>query len=135
MARFVGAEDGKEIHAPWWENGETVEIRQFSYMDRRRIATRAVRMVPYPDGSTRAEVDMAALDQTMLEMGIARWTLTDGQGAPVSLDPGAIGRLSEADGEYILGEIAALNPRRSAEQQGQFRGGARVGTAEQSTAG
>jgi hypothetical protein len=131
MGRFVGRDEVREIRAPWWEEGETVTIRRLSYLDRREVAGESTRTVTEEDGATRVTMDLAALDRALLAHGIAGWTLKGADGQTMQLNAGAIEQLREEDGEFILQEIGAFNPRRTVAEQAVFRGAAGSGAAEQ----
>ena len=41
MGRFVDKGNTKAIRAPWWDEGEEVVIKRFSYGDRQKLNERA----------------------------------------------------------------------------------------------
>ena len=116
MGRFV-VDEVKVIRASWWDDGEEVTIRRFSYGDRTRISTASNRMERERDadgqltGKMLVTLDLEALNLTMLLRGIASWTLKgpDGKALPVTRE--WIERLRNEDGEFILAEIEAFNER------------------------
>lgn len=131
MGRFVEQGDVREVRAAWWSEDECVVIKVFSYLDRQYISAAATTMVPSEDGATAVtvganivQVDLEALDRALLERGIASWTLQNAQGKEVPMTRSAIARLSDQDGAYIVAQIVALNPRRSAAEEAGFRGAA-----------
>jgi len=133
MSRFIDSSDVKVIQAEWWDEGETVTIKRFSYGDRQRLAglaTRAGTKLETGDAII-TDVYVGRMNLAILEVGIVEWTLQD-EGKVVKLNRQAIERLTDEDGDFILGEIQAFNPRRrrSAEEQEFFRGGAGAGAAE-----
>lgn len=136
MGRFVDYEV-KVIHAEWWDEEETVTIKRFAYGDRQRLASVAYKVgfVQQDDGQGpqfSADVAIGEMNLTILELGIAAWTLKSAAGKMVPLRRSTIERLQDEDAEFILREINAFNPskRRSAEEQVNFRGGGGDGAAD-----
>jgi len=125
MGRFT-SEETKDVRAEWWEAEEHAILRKFNYGDRQRISA-ASTIVKRTEGGSQVEVDMAALNLKMLELGIASWTLRDDGGKLVKLTRTAIERLTREDGEYLLDQITAFNERRTKEDQDNFRGAAGAG--------
>jgi len=134
MARFVGRET-KTIRAEWWEEGEEVAIRRFSYGDRQAIMQACTSMRPEvgedgePTGARIVTQDLAALNLEMLCRGIARWTFVGENGKLALVRKHWIEQLENRDGEFILAEIEAYNRGRDEEGQASFRGAAGGGAA------
>jgi hypothetical protein len=133
MPRFI-IDETKEIQAPWWDEDETVVIKKFSYGDRQKLAGSAVRIDLVDSGNGKPEaltdVQVATMNLAILELAIVDWTFrhpTTGKKIPVRRQ--WIEALSEEDGDFILAEINAYNPRRkrSKEEQASFRGAGRGG--------
>lgn len=123
MPRFVGDET-KVVQAPWWGEKETATIRRMNYGDRQYLAGQAVRVgIAGEDGQreTIGELALGEMNLAILERGLVAWTDPDGEGMPVTRS--AIEALEEDDGDFILKEIRAFNPRRqrSPEEQAGFR--------------
>ena len=132
MPRFISATDVKVIHAPWWDEGETVTIKKLTYGDRQKIGKTAIRLRFDKDGKV-GDTELGDVNLTLLEIGIASWTFTrpdNGKLLPVSRP--WLEKLSEEDGAYILEQINAFNPtpQRSDEEQEEFRGADRDGGTE-----
>jgi hypothetical protein len=124
--RFVQEDEIKLIHADWWDEHETVTIKRFTYGDRQRLAGVAYKVgLVSGDGNAQysADVALGEMNIAILEIGIKAWTLKGANGKPVPLRRSLIEKLRDEDGNFILGEINALNPsrRRSAEAQATFR--------------
>lgn len=137
MGRFVDYET-KVIHAEWWDEEETVTIKRFAYGDRQKLASVAYKVgfTQQDDGQGpqfSADVAIGEMNLTILELGIAAWTLKSAAGKAVPLRRSAIERLQDEDAEFILREINAFNPskkRRTADEQANFRGGGGDGAAD-----
>ena len=120
MGRFVSAGDTKTVRATWWDEDEEVVIKRFSYGDRQRLAGEATRVGLVGEAGEgprefATDVQVERINLSILELGIVRWTLKGEGGKVVPLNRKWIYRLKEEDAEFLLGEINALNPRRSAE--------------------
>ena len=127
MGRFVS--ETTVVRADWWDEGEEVEIKRFSHLDRQYISHQATEIVAGEDGSRVVRLDAEALDRAIMQRGIVRWTLKGANGKVAPLTRSAIERLSSEDGEFIVNAIHEFNPRRSAEEQANFRGTAGGGAA------
>ena len=125
MPRFVDKNETKVIRAPWWAEKEIAVIRKFSYGDRQYLVGETVRVgMVSRDGQTEDAVGEMALGQmnlAMIERSLVIWMNPDGEEMPVTRE--AIEALAEDDGDFILKEIRALNPRRqrSPDEQEKFR--------------
>lgn len=122
MATFIDTSATKEIHAEWWPEGEDAMIKRLGYLDKRRIRQRCIVMDAAPDaeGNVHGTLDEAEWYLASMEYGIASWTLKDGD-EDVPCTPENMARLEEVDMEFIVEEIHAFSPSRSAEQQRNFR--------------
>jgi hypothetical protein len=121
--RFITKADRKTIHANWWDDDEHVVIKRFSYGDRQRLADAAIRIgIAGPGQATINEVQVGQMNLVILELGIHSWTLKREDGKIAPLTRKMIEALREEDAEFILAEINALNRRRTAEEQSNFRG-------------
>lgn len=134
MSRFVSEAERKTIHAPWWDEDEEVVIKRLSYGDRQVLAGEATKVDLAADGGRMTEVQVGKMNLAVLRMGIASWTLKGPDGTMPPVNGQWIYRLQDRDAEFILGEINAYNPRRSADEQAGFRAEAGDGTEEQSVA-
>ena len=67
------------------------------------------------------KVQVGKMNLAILDLGIVRWTLKGPDGKIVPPTKKWIYALDERSGDFILGEINAFNPRRSAEAQENFR--------------
>jgi len=143
MPSFVSVSETRQIKAPWWGEKESCTIRRFNYGDRQWLAgqTVSVEIKPgsYAGGSVAVEADgdgavtdvlIGEMNLALLERGVVEWTDAEGNGLPVTR--ASIEALTEQDADFILGEIAALNPRktRSKDEQATFRGVAGSGATE-----
>jgi hypothetical protein len=128
MPRFV-IDETKVIQAEWWDEGETVTIKKFTYGDRQKLASDAV-YVGLVDGDgkkqTLAEAKIDTMNLGILEVGIVSWTFINPKtGREMPLLRRWIEALNPEDAEFILREINAFNPqinKRTEEEQDSFRG-------------
>ena len=126
MPSFVDKRDTKTIQAPWWAEKEYCEIRRYGFGDRQTLANRAWKLglIKKDDAANQeiAELAVGTLNLVVLELGIVRWTDSEGVLLPVTIE--RIKQLDEEDGDYILNENNEFNPsrQRSAEDQANFRG-------------
>jgi len=127
MSRFV--EGTKVVRAEWWDEGEEVVIRKLNYGQRKAIHRASTSTRPGPDGSREIVYDLVAMDEEILVQGVVSWTLRDEAGKMPAVRRESLQRLDERDAEFILNEIHAYNPRRTAEEQRSFRGEAGGGAA------
>ena len=118
MPRFVDAT--KVIRAYWWDEGEEVVIRKFSYMNRQRVAQRSAQATQV-NGETIVKIDRAEMHLAMLEEGIVSWTFKRANGKRMPLRRSALEKLSFEDAEFIVEQIEQYNEKRSDEAQGRFR--------------
>jgi len=118
MAHFI--EEQRTIHAPWWEEGESVTVRRFTWYDEQVISEQATEIVPDDEGGARVQVNRADWHAARMERGIVEWTLRDAEGERVPCTPERIRALSAQDGDFIYQAIRELNERRSAEEQAGF---------------
>jgi len=133
--RFVSGET-REIRAARWDVGETVTIRRLSYGARKAIQQASQRVEPGEEpGTVVIRTDLALMDLAILEQGIAGWTFADAAGQAVAVTLPQIKQLREEDAEFILDEITAFNPKRTAEEEVSFRGSAGDGAAAGERAG
>jgi len=132
MPRFVGDET-KVIRAPWWGEKETATIRRFNFGDRQYLAGQALKVgIATGEGTGKAitDIELGEMNLALIERGLVAWTDEDGKEMEVTRL--AIEALTDADGDYILREIRAFNPRRrrGADEQAGFRGGSGDGDQE-----
>lgn len=136
MPSFVGDET-KVIQAPWWGPDEAATIRRMNYGDRQYLAGQAIRVGITGEDGRREQIGELALGEmnlAIIERGLVSWTDEEGKELPVTRD--RIEALDELDGEFILGEIKAFNPRRqrSPENQSKFRDRSGGGDSEPGSA-
>jgi len=113
MSRFISAViDTKAIHADWWDVGEGVIIKKFSYGDRQRLAGAAIQSgVDMSDlKAPSVKMDLYELTMLTLELGIQSWNFADEHGQPVPLTRDNLAKLQDRDGEYIAQQIEDYNP-------------------------
>jgi hypothetical protein len=117
----------QEVHADWWEEGETVVIKERSYYDQQRMAGMSIRKggldvdalkaTATSNGQSAAESEMlksfSIEDFSIITMlvSIASWTFEE-DGRPVPVTLANIQRLSQRDGDFIMEAITELNPTR-----------------------
>ena len=136
MPRFITDNDVKVIHAPWWEDGETVTIKKLTYGDRQRVGKAAIRLKVNAKGDL-GDTELGDVNLTLLEIGVVSWTFTrPDNGKPLPVSRAWLEKLSEEDGDFILSEINAFNPtpKRSDAEQEEFRGADRDGGEERDSA-
>ena len=130
MARRRGRVLTKICHASWWDLDEEVTIRRFSWGHRQSLANRYVEVTATMEGDepgVKTQMFLGNMNLAIVEAGVVSWTLKDEEGRVLPLDTETIYELPEEDGEFILGEINALNTRRSKEEQVSFRAGTDTG--------
>jgi len=117
------------IHAPWWEENETVTLRELSYAEQRAIHKRIFagqKIATNKHGEMSMDSSASSrMQEEILRAHLASWTFTDNTGAAVPVTPENIGRLPARDADYILEEIDRLTPSRD----DQFPGGSGDGSA------
>lgn len=113
MGRFVESSEVREARAEWWDPGETVTVKRFSFGDRQALMAAAMGdSARLQKGDVSVRVDVGQMNLAILERGIARWTLKRADGSVAPLNKESIASLTEKDAEFILGEIQAYNPSR-----------------------
>lgn len=130
MSRFVDKGETKTIHADWWDDDEEVIIKRFTWGDKQKLAGMAVN-IGLVDGAPLTEFQLGQMNMAIMEAGIKSWTLKGPEDRIVPLTSKWIYQLEERDGNFILQAINSFNRRRSAEEQANFRGTDRDGSAEQ----
>jgi len=133
MPRFVDCNEVIDIRAEWWGEKETATIRKFNYGDRQYLAGQAVRVgIATGDGTGKAitDIEIGEMNLALIERGLVGWTDPDGEEMEVTR--AAIEALTDEDGDFILGEIRAFNPRRrrGADEAANFPGGPGGGVPE-----
>ena len=115
MGRFVEASEVREARAEWWEPGETVTVKRFSFGDRQYLMAAAMgdsARVKKGDaaGDVSVSVRIEHMNLAILKRGIARWTLKLADGSTAPLTAEVIASLREQDANFILKEISDYNP-------------------------
>jgi len=105
----VNEADTKVIKADWWEDGEQVTIKKFSYGDRQRLDGAAIRDMDAGDNKMR--MDLYEMQMIKLESGIHSWTFKDQNGKVAPVTREYIHSLSERDGDFIEKAIDEYNPQ------------------------
>jgi hypothetical protein len=123
MGHIITGADRKDIHADWWDDGETVTIKRFSYVDELFIATHSTVGEPEMDdfGDMRVRIDRSLWVEARLMRGIVAWTLEGEDGEALPCSDGNKARLNDRDGRFIHSAIADLNRERSEQDQASFR--------------
>lgn len=143
----------QEIHAPWWGEKEVVEIRKFGYVDRKYLAMVYATIIerlreegalppePETDEERARQLGELAVPPELVAQfnahtilrGVRRWTDADGVYQPVTME--MVEQLEDEDGDFILGAITDLNPRRTEKERATFRGGDGAGGEERDLSG
>lgn len=127
----------KTIRADWWDEGESVTIKQFTFAERQTInASFNLEMkMQVPDGRRRGrrnrsrdevqemltQMDMSHHNQLILQMGIVDWTFTNGNGQLLPVTDKNIRALRDDYANFILDEIDDFTTPRDEDEEEQFR--------------
>ncbi len=122
MSRFITEPETKDIHADWWEEGESVTIRRYTGAGRDRLAKETIRVSATEEDEGRVEVSAEKIPRLLA--GIKSWTFEDSNGKLMPVNRKWIGKLDGDDIDYIAAEIRTLNKGRTEEDQATFREGA-----------
>lgn len=118
MGRFVEATEVREIAAPWWDPGETVTVKRFSFGDRQTLMGAVMgESSRVQKGDVSVSISIEQMNVTILRLGIARWTLKAGDGSVAPLTKETIASLQERDAEFILRAVNEYNPSRDEESK------------------
>lgn len=113
MGRFVEATEVREVRADWWDPGETVTVKRFSFGDRQYLMGATMGdSARVQKGDVSVTVSVERMNLAVLERGIARWTLKKADGSVAPLTPEVIASMTEQDADFILSEIQRYNPSR-----------------------
>ena len=128
MAAFVNHLETVTLHAPTWENYETVIVKnKMSMADEEWISNQFTRM--NKNGELDASLGSVKL-KTLVRM-IVSWTFAE-NGAPVPLNEQNVGRLAKEYADYIYEQINANNQPMTVEEQESFLTPVAPSTAEES---
>lgn len=122
MGAFITGTELKTIHADWWEDFETVTIREYNQLQKDTIEKENTEIEGVADAPLKMRLQSALIP--VMVAGIESWTLTmngkkDGPVAPVNRE--WIGKLAPVDYSlFIVTEIRELNKGRSDAARRQF---------------
>ena len=118
--RFRTKKSHVTIHADWWDADEAVVIRRFSFGDRERVNELMCKVSPFTGaGEPEMTMDMGMVNRASLIVGIVSWNMRDEDGQAVALSQETIDQLTEEDADFILAEIARVNPKSEHERGGK----------------
>jgi hypothetical protein len=105
------------VHAEWWEDGETVTLKELTHGEQHAINRRILGRQQINVGKKSAGMQMElgnSMDaqEAILLAHIVSWTFTDSKGVLVPVTAENVNRLPQRDTDFILEEIDRLTPSR-----------------------
>ena len=126
MPKYANEKEVEIIHAPWWAEGEEAALRRLSYGEDQAMM-KAVSQVDRAAGLVT--VDYAEYRVKVMARCIV-WTKDGPKASKRKLSEADVRSLIGPDGEFIWKQVEALNERRDAAAQANFRGAPGDGAAQ-----
>ena len=115
MGRFDSSAKTKEIKAEWWDDGEAVTIKRFTWGEEQRLEAALlmggaqIGLSNAAEAKIGATFDLAGQAMLKMELGIVSWTFKDAAGTAHQLNRDMISKLDTRDGNFIIAEIDKYN--------------------------